>query len=150
MKLKIPPPLQALVIAFLMWGLDQLLPSANISIPGKMYFILVLVITGALIDLSAIYAFIRAKTTVNPLKPDTASALVNTGIFKLSRNPMYLGMLLLLTAWTIWLGNIMNIALLILFPLYITRFQIKPEEEALTGLFGEEFTQYCLNTRRWI
>ena len=150
MKLKIPPPLQALIIATLMWGLDQLIPAAHIAIPGKMALIILLVVTGSLIDLSAIFVFVKAKTTVNPLKPDTASALVNTGIFKISRNPMYLGLLLLLTAWAIWLGNICNIGLLILFPLYITYFQIKPEEEALTELFGDDFKNYCLTTRRWI
>ena len=150
MKLKIPPPLQALIIASLMWGLDQLMPVAKIIIPGKLVFIILLVILGSLIDLSAIYAFVKVNTTVNPLKPDSASTLVISGIFKFSRNPMYLGMLLLLTAWAIWLGNFFNVALLVLFPLYITFFQIKPEEKALTELFSDSYIQYCAETRRWI
>lgn len=150
MKLKILPPLQALITVFLMWGLAQLAPFAHIFIPGKMIIVLFFLITGSLIDLSAIYVFIKAKTTVNPMKPNTTSTLVSNGIFRYSRNPMYLGMLLLLTAWAIWLGNIFNIVLLILFMLYITFFQIKPEEDALSKLFGDQFSQYCATTRRWL
>lgn len=105
---------------------------------------------GLLVDFLALCAFLKAKTTVNPLKPQSASQLVNSGIYKYSRNPMYVGNFILLIAWGVWLGVPANIATLSVYELYMTRFQIKPEEEILEGLFQNEYRRYKEKVRRWV
>ena len=150
MKLKIPPPVQALLAALLMWLLDGRMPHLAVAIPGGELLVGFFILCAVLVDGAALVAFFRAKTTVNPMLPGKASALVTTGVYRFSRNPMYLGMLCLLTAWCLWLGNPLNLVVLVLFPLAITRFQIKPEEEVLVHLFGQEYRHYCQRVRRWI
>ena len=111
---------------------------------------LLVLVAGLSVNILAVITFRRGKTTINPLKPDTASQLMRTGIYRLSRNPMYLGMLLMLCAWTIWLGNLINLVALPLFVWYMTKFQIIPEELALAELFQEEFSTFKAEVRRWI
>ena len=105
---------------------------------------------GVVLDLVALAHFLRAKTTVNPLRPDAASALVIAGVFRFTRNPMYLGMAILLAAWAIYLANIAALAVLPLFVLYMNRFQIAPEERALEARFGAEYSRYRARVRRWL
>ena len=95
-------------------------------------------------------SFRRAKTTVNPLKPHTASALVDSGIYKISRNPMYVGFALMLVAWQIYLSAPLSLLGVLLFISYMTRFQIEPEEKALAKLFGSDFDLYKTRVRRWL
>ena len=97
-----------------------------------------------------ILEFKRAKTTVNPTKPGLSSSLVRSGIYRHTRNPMYLGFLLILVGWATWTANLLAFVVLPVFVLYMNRFQIKPEERALTSIFGDEFKAYCSETRRWI
>ena len=92
----------------------------------------------------------RARTTINPVKPSSASSLVITGIYRLTRNPMYLGSLFILLGWAVFLANVLAFLLLPGFVLYINRFQIIPEETALSGIFGSEFATYKANVRRWL
>ena len=99
--------------------------------------------------IAGVIAFRRSRTTVNPLHPEQATALVTRGVYRLSRNPMYAGMLLLLLAWATRLSNTAALAGPLLFALYITRFQIIPEERALTALFGEKYAAYRAKVRRW-
>jgi protein-S-isoprenylcysteine O-methyltransferase Ste14 len=94
--------------------------------------------------------FREHQTTVNPLKPETASQLVTSGVFSLSRNPMYLGMLLILVALSIRFNPMGGILTCTVFIGFITKFQIIPEEIAMQKLFSEKFNSYCKNTRRWI
>jgi protein-S-isoprenylcysteine O-methyltransferase Ste14 len=110
----------------------------------------VLAAVAVLIAGSAIRQFGAAETTVNPLKPDTASALVQTGIFGKTRNPMYLGLLVALCGWAIWLQSLSNVGVLVAFVIVIYEMQIKPEEAALRKLFGEDYERYCQKVRRWI
>ena len=98
----------------------------------------------------AIYTFRAHKTTINPITPEATSIIVNTGIYALSRNPMYLAMVILLIGVSFLCENLLSFIPIPLFILFITRFQIKPEEEALTISFGSEYTQYCKDVRRWI
>lgn len=150
METKIPPPLQALIIAGFMWLLSNSVAYGQLEVSGlNQYAALALVALGALVNVAAILSFRAAKTTVNPLDPSKASQLVDGGIFKLSRNPMYLGMLILLCAWSVFLGNFLNVLLLAVFVLYMNRFQITPEERALTTLFGDDYSEYCRRVRRW-
>lgn len=93
--------------------------------------------------------FFKSKTTVDPTTPSKASKLVTSGIYQFSRNPMYLGLLLILLAWGLWLGNAFNVLLAAGFVAYMNKFQILPEEEALMKLFHKEYKQYCTLVRRW-
>ena len=150
MKTKIPPPIVATLFALIMWGLDRLVPMDMLSAGTTAVIVPVLILVGLGIMTLAMQRFRKAGTTVNPLDPSRASSLVSSGIFGRSRNPMYLGMLILLTAWAIWLGNAANVITLYLFFSFMTRFQIKPEEEALIKLFGEEYEAWCEKVSRWI
>lgn len=107
-------------------------------------------VIGILIPTSAVISFRRARTTVDPRVPDQSAVLIKTGIYQFSRNPMYLGFLLLLVGWFFYLDNWAGIILLPLFVIYLTRYQIKPEERALLEHFGEPFQDYLNNVRRWI
>jgi protein-S-isoprenylcysteine O-methyltransferase Ste14 len=97
-----------------------------------------------------VYQFWRHRTTVNPMRPDQTSSLVTSGIYRISRNPIYLADLVILVAWMVWLGAWINIIWLAAFVVYISRFQILPEERMLAGKFGEEWDSYCARVRRWI
>lgn len=102
------------------------------------------------IDISALWSFRKAKTTINPLTPDKSSAVVSTGVYRYSRNPMYAGMLLLLIAWGIYLGTLSVWILPPLFVWIITVNQIIPEEHALQKLFGQNYLDYKNSVRRWL
>ena len=95
-------------------------------------------------------SFRRARTTVNPLRPANSSALVTSGIYRHTRNPMYLGMATLLAAWATWLGTPWALFGIVAFVAWITRFQIIPEERVLANLFGADFAAYRARVRRWI
>jgi protein-S-isoprenylcysteine O-methyltransferase Ste14 len=98
----------------------------------------------------AIISFIKIKTTINPRPPKNTNQLVTAGLYRYSRNPMYLGLLFLLFGAALWLGNPANIFVLLLFLLFITLFQIKPEEEILCKNFGSDYRHYCEKVRRWL
>ncbi len=150
MKLKIPPPLVGLFLGLLMWSLAKQTSFGSIEFGLSGSLSLVILFVGLAIDVAAVIPFFMAKTTINPMKPNRASRLVNTGIYKYSRNPMYLGTLVLLIALMIWLGNAINVIFLGVFVWYITMFQIKPEEKVLEELFGEKYLSYKTEVRRWI
>ena len=122
----------------------------SISIPFALPVALLFAVLGITIGVKAFRQFSSAETTINPLEPESATTLVHTGLFSKSRNPMYVGLLLDLVGWGIWLGSLANIALLVLFVVLITELQIKPEEAALRRLFGEAYVEYCRKVRRWI
>jgi len=150
MKHKIPPPVILLLSGIAAWFVAQSSYAYPVSIPYALVIAIVLAVIGLAIAVSAIQLFGSAETTVNPLKPSEASALVDTGIFARTRNPMYLGLLFVLTGWVVWLQSATNILVLIAFVLYITELQIKPEEAALQKIFGQEYSDYCKRVRRWI
>ena len=111
---------------------------------------LFLLILGLVVFLSAVKSFRKQKTTVNPLEPKQASSLVTSGIFKFSRNPMYLGMLIILLSLSFKFNLIGGMTISLFFYIFITKFQIIPEEAAMNELFGNEFINYSNKTRRWI
>ncbi|MDF1628399.1 MAG: isoprenylcysteine carboxylmethyltransferase family protein [Alcanivoracaceae bacterium] len=110
----------------------------------------VLVLMGAGVSLAGVVSFRRARTTVNPLKPEKTSSLVCSGIYRITRNPMYLGFLLVLIGWAVMLGSAFAALGPVLFVSYISRFQIVPEERVLASLFGDEFSAYRAKVRRWL
>ena len=146
--LKIPPPLVALGFVFISFGLSNYLPRIEFHLQGVLSFILIFV--GLLIGLLALRSFNKYGTTFDPLHPDKATRLVTDGLFGFSRNPMYLGLLTALAGVAIYTGIFSGLIVLPGFILYITHFQIKPEEEAMAMLFGKEFLQYSKSVRRWI
>lgn len=150
LELKLPPPVVTLLAALTMWLVSFLTPLLRIAYPGRAVVAGILVCIGATASFIGVRSFRAAKTTVNPMKPEQASALVHTGIYGWTRNPMYLGMLLILAGWGAFLSNPLAIALLPAYVLYLNRFQIGPEERALSALFGQEFDHYKARVRRWI
>ena len=150
LELKIPPPAVALVTALLMWLVSQAAPALDFRFPARRVFAIGLAAIGVATAISGVITFRRARTTVNPLKPESASSLVNWGVYTVTRNPMYLGLLLVLTGWAIFLSNVLGFLFLPAFVLYINRFQIAPEERALTSLFGQDFAAYQSRVRRWL
>ena len=148
--LLIPPPVIVLLSGLLMWLLAQFFPVLNGSWPANILISSLFVVIGLAIALNGIMTFKRGKTTVNPKRPIDTARLINTGIYRYSRNPMYLGMLFLLMAWAVQLGNIISIVGIIVYIAYMTRFQIMPEERALQAKFSDDFLEYKKQVRRWL
>ena len=138
------------VIAVLMWLLSQAAPAFGFVLPAHKFFAILLFAVGFSTGASGVVTFRRAKTTVNPTKPESSSSLVNWGVYAITRNPMYLGGLVMLTGWAIFLSNALAFLFLSAYGLYIRRFQIAPEERALTSLFGQEYIAYQARVRRWL
>lgn len=150
LELKIPPPIIALLCAALMWALAHYLPGHAWAHPWRLLLTVVLAALGLAADLAGILAFRRHRTTVNPLAPQRSSTIVQDGIYRISRNPMYLGMALLLTAWAVWLSNPWCLLVLPLFVAAVTRWQILPEERILSAQFGAPYQDYLRRVRRWL
>ncbi len=150
LELKVPPPAVALVIAVLMWLLARATPALAFTIPVRILIAVILAVAGVVTAVAGVTTFSRAKTTVNPHTPQKSSSLVSWGIYSITRNPMYLGLLFVLTAWAVFLSNPLPFLLLPVYMLYINRLQIEPEERALTSLFGRDFAAYQSRVRRWI
>ena len=147
MKTLIPPPIVTIVFLFVIFFTKDLF-RFSVTLPSSLGFIIIF--AGLVIIFIAARQFKAVNTTINPIKPENASVLVNKGIFSYSRNPMYLGMLLIIIGFSI-IHNLM--AIIVIMPIwiiYMTYFQIIPEEEAMEILFKEDFVNYCKKTRRWI
>lgn len=147
---RIPPPLVAVLFVVAMWACARWLPVLDLSFPGQGLATGLFVAAGLGVIGFAIVQFARARTTIDPLHPAAASALVSDGVFRLTRNPMYLGMALVLAGLALRLGDGGSALLVAGFVATITRFQIAPEERALRAHFGEEFEAYTRKVRRWI
>jgi len=156
LELKIPPPLVMVIsglLAFFISGRSGtfLMEQVNSGdFVGNVLWPLIFLALGIAIAVSGVREFARHNTTINPLNPNQSSSVVNSGIFRLSRNPMYLGMLLVLIAWADYLDNLLGFSGAVFFMLYITRFQILPEERILLDNFGEDFQNYLNSVRRWL
>ena len=133
-----------------MWAANANLEFGSLQSDLQQPLALVLAAIGLLLMALAVGHFIAARTSINPLRPSRASHLITGGVYAISRNPIYLGDLLLLAAFAVWLGNALNAALLVLFIAYINRYQIVPEERALAQRFGPVYAAYCSRVRRWL
>ncbi len=150
MNLKVPPPLQALICAGLIWLIARTLPEFSFSFPGQTIVTICVTVIGVLIDVVSLNFFVRAKTTVSPMSPEKTTSLFTDGVYKYTRNPMYLGLALILSGFAIWQGNLFGFVGVVLFVGYVTRFQIIPEETVLREKFGQEYEDYCSRTGRWL
>lgn len=150
LELKIPPPVLAIVIAFLMWDVSSRAGTVEFHGIAHMLPVAVLAGVGLSLDLFALIGFLKAKTTINPMKPRVTSAVVTSGVYRISRNPMYLGLAFTLSAWAAYLWNLWAFLGPVVFIAYITRFQILPEERILSAAFGNEYEAFKQKVRRWL
>lgn len=150
LHLKIPPPIVSLLVAGAMWVVSSSTPSIAPPAISRLLAAIAIAIVGGGFSLAGILAFHRARTTVNPRKPEQASSLVTTGIYAVTRNPMYLGLVLVLVGWAVWLSSTWAWAGPPAFFLYMNIFQIKPEERILSTVFGSTYPDYTSKVRRWL
>lgn len=150
LELKIPPPLVGACVAALIWAVAGLGLQFEFHQKARLAWVSILVLAGVGLELLGLVAFRSSRTTINPLKPERSSSLVTAGVYRVTRNPMYLGMALLLLAWAVYLSSLLSLASVLVFVMYITRFQIQPEERVLMAKFGDEFLSYTARVRRWL
>lgn len=149
LELKVPPLLLTLLLAGVAWWIS---PEVGLAAATTLWGALgyLLMVLGLFCITLGVIEVKRLGTTVDPTRPQRATTLVTSGIYRFSRNPMYLGFLLLLSGWSACLllpqGGLLGLLLV----LYLNRFQIKPEERVLTQRFGRSFAEYCTRTRRWL
>ncbi len=148
--LKIPPVAVTGIFAVLMWLVSVFTPKLAIALSLRIAAALALAALGLSVIALAVKGFREERTSVNPMDFDRTSAIVTAGIYRVSRNPMYLGMLLCLLGFGCLLGNPFSLGAAALFVPAITRIQIIPEERALLGRFGSHYLDYCRTVRRWI
>src|SRR5687768_11162243 len=137
LDLKIPPLVLVLLTGALMWLSSWIAPTFGFVISMRNFIAAALALLGATTSILGVISFRRAGTTVNPLTPTASSSLVRSGIYTFSRNPMYLGFVIVLLGWGIYLSNALPLLFIPLFVFYMNRFQIKPEEDALRSRFGQ-------------
>lgn len=150
LELKVPPALWMLLCGGLMWMVDQLLPQFQQDWLWHQWAAITIFVVAVLLIATGAISFRLAKTTVDPTKPEKASFVVTTGIYRYTRNPMYFGFLLILMAFMFKLANPVTIMVLPLFVVCLNLFQIKPEERALAKNFGDNYLSYCQKVRRWV
>lgn len=149
LELKIPPVVVVAMTGGLMWGVSQLLPNLEV-LAEYQWMARPFWIAAVIVMVGGILQFAVKRTTVDPHRVGRATSLVTGGLYRLTRNPMYLGMFLGLAGLVFYLANLAAIVGLPAFIAYMDRFQIEPEERKLTELFGDEYTAYLARTRRWL
>ena len=147
---RIPPVAVTLVSAALMWLIAILAPAYPLPEKLRLISMFLFVAAALAFGILGVVAFHHANTTVNPLLPENCSHLVDDGIFRFTRNPMYLALLLALVGWGLFLGNLWSLLMVVVFAWYINRYQIRPEEQALEAAFGDDFRRYRQRVRKWL
>ncbi len=150
LELRIPPVIQVIIIGVAMWGLSSFFPTFNASSNATTAVGAIFILIGIVLAALGVLEFRKANTTVDPRFPEKSSQLVEIGVYRISRNPMYLGFLLILSGWAFYLMNYMAFVLLPAFVLFMNSYQIKPEEKYMMQKFSKEFKAYAARVRRWI
>jgi protein-S-isoprenylcysteine O-methyltransferase Ste14 len=150
LELKVPPVALVAIVAVSMWALSRISPSLYFTIPGVAWLSAGIALVGVCIAVLGVLEFRVAKTTVDPRVPDQSANLVVCGVYRHSRNPMYLGFLLVLCGWGLFLANAFSLLLLPAFIIYMNCFQIIPEEQFMSEKFGQSYTNYRSEVRRWV
>ena len=150
LDLKIPPPIVAILCGLGIVYLPDLFGLEGFEIPLQGWVAGVVIVFGLSFDLMGLLEFRKHATTISPLSPNKSVLVVSSGIYRITRNPMYLGMAIVLVGVTIAFGSAIGLLMVLVFVLYITRFQIKPEERILEAKFGEAFVDYKAKVKRWI
>lgn len=147
---RIPPLAVAAFTGALAWLGSLAFPTLTIGARAPRWMLAALIVAGLGSSVAGLLSFWRARTTVNPMTPGAVTTLVRTGVYRFTRNPMYLGFLLLLTAWGAWLAHPLAFCALPAFVVYFNRVHIRREEAALHSRFGSAFVTYQAQVRRWI
>ena len=147
---KIPPPIVVLICSLSMWLISLISPLIETGFFVRVILSLAIFTVGSFFCIAGVVSFRKAKTTVNPLKPETASSLVSSGVYRISRNPMYVGLSLFLVSLSTYLSSPLSIIGVVAFIFYMNRFQIEPEERALKEIFNTDFINYMSKVRRWL
>jgi protein-S-isoprenylcysteine O-methyltransferase Ste14 len=150
LELRVPPLVVLLVAGAFAWLIARAIPSLHFELPVLWAVASGLFCAGVTLSVAGVGSFRRAKTTVNPIDPTSSTALVVSGIYRVTRNPMYLGFLLILAGATVLMENAATFLVLPAFVLYLNRFQIRAEEVALQSRFGDAFVIYRSRVRRWL
>ena len=150
LALKVPPVAQVIITAAAMYGVSKMVPALTFSLNGSTALAVGLGVMGMSLGVMGVTQFRIAQTTPNPQALEKVSSLVTSGIYRYSRNPMYLGLVLILLGWAFYLSHFLSFVLLPVFILYMTRFQIQPEEEMMARKFGKTYQAYLNKVRRWI
>lgn len=150
LELKVPPPIVTLVCGGLAWVCARETPRLMLAFAGRQLVAVAFVAAGVTLGVAGLLVFRRARTTVDPHQPHRTSVLVERGPYRFTRNPMYLGLVLVLIGLCVFLANPLALLAVVFFIAYITRFQIIPEERALLLKFGESYARYVQAVRRWL
>ena len=150
LELKLPPVVVLLLFIFCMWLIATKIPFASMSLPYSFPLAIIITLIGAGIAIAGVMSFQNAKTTVNPVKPQASTSIVASGMYQISRNPMYLGFVMILIGLSILLSNSLAFMLVPFYVLYMNRFQIIPEERILADKFGDTYLSYKQSVRRWL
>ncbi len=148
--MKMPPPVIALIAVITLFIVHWMLPFLSIRIPGQSILGGLLILAGIAVAVVAVRGFFQAETTIRPDEVDKASTLVTSGLYRFTRNPMYLGLALLIAGIGLGLGTMFVPIVLAVFVWVITTKQIIPEERALENIFGQDYVSYKNDVRRWI
>ncbi|PSW66771.1 isoprenylcysteine carboxylmethyltransferase family protein [Photobacterium leiognathi subsp. mandapamensis] len=149
MSLRVPPPILLLLSILGMYLLSRFYPVMTFDFDGKSLLISMLCFIGVIPGFTAIIAFAKANTTIDPRYPKKTSRLVTTGIYRFTRNPMYLGLVLFLFAAAFYFSALSCFVVVPVFIWVMNNFQIEPEEAVLLAMFGEDYQHYCQTVRRW-
>ncbi|WP_258870864.1 MULTISPECIES: isoprenylcysteine carboxylmethyltransferase family protein [unclassified Wenzhouxiangella] len=150
MEAKLPPLLVVALVAAAMWGTARATVSFESAFWLRLGLAGLLLVAAVVLVVAGLLEFRRANTTVNPMAPEESSTVVRSGVYHYSRNPMYLGFLVALIGWAVWLAAPWALLGPALYVVWMTRFQIIPEERALAEQFGADYLDYCRRTRRWV
>jgi len=150
LELKIPPPAAAVLVASAMWGISLYTPAFEMPASIRVAVAAIIALAGIGTGLAGVISFRRAETTIHPMKPESTTALVRSGIYAVSRNPMYVGLCFILVAWAVFLSSAWALLGPPAFVLYMNRFQITPEESVLSAKFGAGYAAYKASVPRWL
>ncbi len=150
LKLKIPPLVLVVITLVMMKAISTLLPTSPTLANLPLLLPIMLVGIGGAVMVAGVFEFRRKKTTVNPMLKTASSALVSGGVYRFTRNPMYLGMLCILVAAALLWNSVYALLGCVFFVLYMNVFQISPEEDYLTELFPDSYPAYKARVRRWL
>lgn len=150
MRFRVPPPIVALTGALAMGWLDRHAPLLRWLVPPWNRIGLAFIATGFAIDLTAVTTFFRERATIDPIRIERTTRLVVSGLYRVSRNPMYLGLLLVLFGFGLWLGSLSPLAVVVAVERIVVVSQIRHEEAVLGERFGDAYREYARRVRRWL
>lgn len=150
LDLRVPPLVVMTLIGAAGWFAARAVPSLHFDYPGRPWVAAAFIGAGLAFSVAGVASFRQARTTVNPINPEGVTALVVSGVYRVTRNPMYLGFLCFLLAEIAWLAHPLALLGAPAFVLYMNRFQIAPEERVLAARFGAEFSTYTRRVCRWL